>query len=151
MGAVVIRRACAADAAVLARLCEAHAAYERAAHDSEGHAARLAEALEGPGPRLHAWLAWLEGAPVGYSAATLDFSTFAARPFLHMDCLYVVEQARNHGIGPLLMAEVRALGVALGCVNLQWQTPEWNQGAIRFYRRLGATDLPKARFTLVLP
>ncbi|WLT31727.1 GNAT family N-acetyltransferase [Geothrix sp. PMB-07] len=145
---MVIRRAIAGDAVALAGLCAAHAAYERLTYHPEGHAERLAVALEGPAPRLYAWLALREGSAVGYSSATVDFATMAAHTFLHMDCLFVEEKARNGGVGALLMAEVRALGRALGCANLQWQTPDWNLDAIRFYHRMGARDLPKARFTL---
>ena len=49
-----LRPALAADAGVLAYLCAAHAAYEQIPHDAEGHAERLARALEDG--RLHAWL-----------------------------------------------------------------------------------------------
>jgi GNAT superfamily N-acetyltransferase len=37
-----------------------------------------------------------------------------------------------------------------GCFELQWQTPSWNEGAIRFYQRLGARSTSKERFTLPL-
>jgi len=32
--------------------------------------------------------------------------------------------------------------------EIQWQTPDWNENAARFYLREGASMLPKARFTL---
>ena len=38
----------------------------------------------------------------------------------------------------------------MGCANLQWQTPAWNEAAIRFYDRLGAGRLAKQRYTLPL-
>lgn len=141
-----VRPARAADAPALARLCAAHAAYERISHHTEGHAQRLADALDAG--RLRAWLGLLRGDAVGYASATLDFSTLAARPFLHLDCLYLEPAARGLGLGGELLAAVAACARALGCDQLQWQTPVWNADAIRFYDRLGATRLEKQRFTL---
>ena len=48
-----------------------------------------------------------------------------------------------------MMAAVRQRAQMLGCEAMQWQTPVWNEGAIRFYDRLGATRLAKQRYTLV--
>jgi GNAT superfamily N-acetyltransferase len=141
-----VRTAQAADADALARLCAAHAAYERMAYSADGHAHRLAQALEAG--RLFAWLGCLGGQPVGYASATLDYSTLAARPFLHLDCLYLEPAARGRGLGGDLLEAARRHARAQGCEALQWQTPVWNEGAIRFYDRLGATRLAKQRYTL---
>lgn len=43
-------------------------------------------------------------APVGYLAATTDYSTWQGARFAHMDCLFVLEQHRRHGIGRRLRA-----------------------------------------------
>jgi GNAT superfamily N-acetyltransferase len=141
-----LRAAAAADAGALAGLCAAHAAYEDIAYSADGHAARLAQALEAG--RLFAWLGFLGVQAVGYASATLDYSTLAARPFLHLDCLYLDALARGRGLGGELLGAVRDQARALGCEALQWQTPVWNEGAIRFYDRLGATRLAKQRYTL---
>lgn len=141
-----VRPACAADAPALAQLCTAHAAYERIPHRTEGHAERLADALDAG--RLRAWLGCRDGKAVGYASATLDFSTLAGAPFLHLDCLYLEPAARGLGLGGELLGAVAGCARALGCDQLQWQTPVWNADAIRFYDRLGATRLEKQRFTL---
>ncbi|HEX5738651.1 MAG TPA: GNAT family N-acetyltransferase [Hydrogenophaga sp.] len=143
-----LRPAHAADAPDLARLCAAHAAYEQMAHEPEGHAERLAQALKGE--RLRAWICLLNGQPVGYASATLDFATLTAQPFLHLDCLYLEPTARGQGLGGELLEAVASCARALGCAQLQWQTPAWNAPAMRFYDRLGATRLEKQRYTLVL-
>ncbi|MFJ7591829.1 hypothetical protein ACIQZO_31565 [Streptomyces sp. NPDC097617] len=36
----------------------------------------------------------------------------------------------------------------LGLDHVEFQTPEWNEGAIGFYDRLGATGGPKLRYSL---
>jgi GNAT superfamily N-acetyltransferase len=143
-----LRPADAADAPVLAQLCAAHAEHERIAHRTEGHADRLAEALAAG--RLQMWLGQLDSTPAGYASATLDFSTLAGAPFLHLDCLYLVPAARGRGLGAELLAAVAAQARAQGCRQMQWQTPVWNTQAIRFYDRLGATRRDKCRYTLDL-
>lgn len=142
----VVRPAMPGDAMALAGLCAAHAAYERLAYDTDGHAARLAQVLQSG--RLQAWLAVQDGRAVGYASATLDCATLTARPFVHLDCLYLDPAARGQGLGLALLDAVVGHARALGCAQLQWQTPEWNERAIRFYDRLGATRLAKQRYTL---
>lgn len=142
-----LRAAGAADAPALADLCAAHAAYERIPYSADGHAHRLAQGLEAG--RLFAWLGYWGEQAVGYASATLDYSTLAARSYLHLDCLYLEPEARGCGRGAEMMAAVRHRAQMLGCEAMQWQTPVWNEGAIRFYDRLGATRLAKQRYTLV--
>lgn len=145
-GAAAVRAATPHDAQVLSALCAEHAAYERVAFAPKDHALHLGKALAEA--RLRAWLA-IQGAEVlGYASVTLDFSTLAASPFAHLDCLYLRETARGRGLGRALMAEVKAFAAAQHCRQLQWQTPPWNAHAIGFYQSLGATALVKQRFSL---
>ncbi len=139
------------DAPALATLCREHAAYERLATcvDDVGFEARLAAALAAR--RLHTWLAWREGQALGYVSLTLDFATLGAQPFAHMDCLYLRPAARGQGLGARLLRQALDFAAAQGCAELQWQTPDWNEGAQRFYLRAGATALDKKRFVLALP
>jgi GNAT superfamily N-acetyltransferase len=77
-----------------------------------------------------------------------SFPAFDAACFLHMDCLYLREETRGLGLGRQLVMEIASLAYRLGCVNVQWQTPVWNERAIRFYQRLGAKGKQKVRFFL---
>ena len=139
-----VRQATPADATVIAQLCHAHAAYERAEYSNAGHAQRLAAALQRG--ELHGWLALRDGEPVGYATATVDFSTFSGYRYLHLDCLYLATHARGLGLGRELLLAVRRFGVTKACTNLQWQTPAWNQRAMRFYDRTGAQRYVKQRY-----
>lgn len=84
----------------------------------------------------------------GFASARLELSTWDAGRYLHLDCIYLRPNDRGGGLGRELIAEVARAAVELGAVNLQWQTPSWNEGAVRFYRRLGASAVEKLRFTL---
>lgn len=87
-----------------------------------------------------------DGTVAGYAACSEEFAFWDARHYLHMDCLYLAEEARGHGLGAALMAAVAGLARELGLEHVEWQTPDWNEGAIRFYDRLGATGRPKQRY-----
>jgi GNAT superfamily N-acetyltransferase len=63
-----------------------------------------------------------------------------------MDCLFL---APSHlGLGLLLMDAVVAEARRLGVTEVQWQTPAWNEGAVRFHDRLGARARQKPRHSL---
>lgn len=143
---VVIRRALGSDAPVIAALAAEHADYERSVARPDVHA--LAAALDAAPPRLRVWIAEADGYPVGYAAATEDFSTWRAEGFLHLDCLFVRAAHRGHGLGAGLFRRVRSHAHECGIAALEWQTPTWNADAIRFYERMGGAHTLKARFTL---
>lgn len=147
---LAIRRAVIHDVPALIAICAEHAAYERLPHDAEARASMLAAALDGPSPRLLAWLACQDGEMVGYASATFDFSTLDRATYLHMDALYVRARWRGQGIGQVLWETVRDGGTHAGCFAMQWQTPAWNEGAARFYRKLGASEHAKLRYVLPL-
>ena len=52
---------------------------------------------------------------------TSDVETWAATPYGHLDCLYVVEKYRKAGVGRLLMDAVILYAQDQGFGELQWQ------------------------------
>ena len=146
-----LRPARPADLPALVGLCADHAAHERAPYDPAGKAERLGRLLFGPQPQLRAVVAEQDGALVGYATWSAEVSTWDAARYGHLDCLYFVPEARGRGAGRRLAAHVARAAHAAGCDHLQWQTPTFNAGAIRFYGRLGATRKDKVRFTLSGP
>jgi GNAT superfamily N-acetyltransferase len=144
----VVRAAVPADASELAPLCAAHAAYERLPYQEAGHVQRLQVALSSG--QLHVWLSERDGIAVGYASVTLDFATLSGQRFAHLDCMYLAPDTRGRGDGHALMRAVQAFATEQGCTELQWQTPDWNHDAMRFYARLGARGSAKQRYTLNL-
>ena len=69
---------------------------------------------------------------------------------MYMDCLFLEEEARSFGIGEVLIEKLKEIAAENNCVNIQWQTPEFNTRAIKFYNRIGAKGKDKVRFTLSL-
>ncbi|MFI8960886.1 GNAT family N-acetyltransferase [Streptomyces sp. NPDC053493] len=146
----LVRHARPDDLPRVAELAAEHAAYEKAAPPPADLARRLHHLLFTSGTsRLRCLVAELPDTTLaGYATCAPELSTWDAAEYLHMDCLYLTESARGHGLGALLMTAVRREADALGLPEIQWQTPTWNEGAIRFYDRLGATSKEKRRYSL---
>ncbi|MDQ0994728.1 GNAT family N-acetyltransferase [Streptomyces sp. V3I7] len=143
-----VRPAILADLPTVARLCAAHAAFERAAPVPADLAARLESALFSTHPRAWCFVADLREELIGYATCSLEFSTWQAADYLHLDCLFITEPHRGEGWGRLLLDAVKRTAEAFGAAQVQWQTPDWNADAIRFYNRAGAQASPKVRFSL---
>ena len=132
----------------LVLLCKEHADYEGLHFSENGQLERWRAGFFGPMPKLYGWVCEMYNALVGYMTATIDYSTWAARPFVYLDCLYLQPQVRRKGIGRALMEELITFAQSQNCLDIQWQTPPNNEIGLRFYRALGAKELSKARFTL---
>lgn len=144
----MIRRLEPADLDGLIGLMARHAAYERASFEPADKHGALHRAFFAASPRLLGWVAADNGVPVGYATASREFSTWRAREFLHLDCLFVRETMRGRGLGKALLQAVVEEARRQGIEHLEWQTPAWNEDAIRFYHREGAVAASKARFSL---
>jgi GNAT superfamily N-acetyltransferase len=140
-----IRKAIPADIAEIINLCGEHAEYEKAEYSSEGKAEKLSAFLFAENPRVHCLIAENENGIVGYATYMLEFSTWDADFYVHMDCLYLRDFARGFGIGEALIEEIARYANANECNQIQWQTPVFNERAIKFYYRIGATSKQKLR------
>ncbi len=145
-----IRRAYLDDIDVLVQMCAEHAAYERATYETEGKAILLAQAIFSPQPRVNVWVADNGKKLIGYVSVTIDYSTWSARDFLYLDCLFVRECFRGNGVGSMLLNATIVFAQKIAAHHIQWQTPEWNVEAAKFYRRVGTVETAKRRFTLAV-
>jgi ribosomal protein S18 acetylase RimI-like enzyme len=88
--------------------------------------------------RLEALVAEDEGAILGIALFYEGLGTFRAKTFLYLEDLVIAEAARSRGVGEALMAALAREVVSRGALRLEWTVLDWNEGAIRFYERLGA-------------
>ncbi len=134
----------------LVELCAEHAAYERATYSPNGKRDALASYFFADPPRATCLLAATPNGLAGYTTWSREFSTWEACEYLHMDCLYLRPAWRGRGIGARMLQRLVADCAAAGLAHLEWQSPLWNQQALRFYQRQGATLTEKARLRLSL-
>lgn len=85
---------------------------------------------------------------IGYATYMKQFSTWEANFYVYMDCLFLTENARGYGIGEKLMEQIKRETQNLCCKLIQWQTPEFNTRAMKFYDRIGGNAKTKERYSL---
>jgi hypothetical protein len=86
---------------------------------------------------------------VGFALFFTNFSTFLAKPGLYLEDLYVQPAFRGAGIGKALLSHLGALAVARDHGRFEWSVLDWNENAIRFYEKMGATVMPDWRICRV--
>lgn len=145
-----IRNCEVSDLPKLVVLCQKHAEYEKASFSPTGKEEALKKALFSTQPKLFCLVVAANETIVGYVSYTFDYSTWDAATFIYMDCLFLEEEARSFGIGDILLQKLKEIGTEHNCVSIQWQTPQFNERAIKFYQRIGAIGKDKVRFTLNL-
>ena len=83
---------------------------------------------------------------VGYATYMKQFSTWDTDFYIYMDCLYLTEESRGLGIGQKLIERIQKEGRTFGHSLIQWQTPDFNNRAMKFYDRIGAKRMSKERY-----
>jgi len=117
------------------------AEFERLTHEVRITAPHLGEHLFGPRPYAEAVVAWLGEEPVGFALWFHNYSTFAGRPGLYLEDLYVRPAHRGGGYGAALLRYLAQRALARGCARFEWSVLDWNEKAIGFYRKLGAVPM----------
>ena len=133
-----IEPATARDVSLILSLIKGLAEYERLADEAVATEAGLRESLFGPQARAEVAIAYTGEEAVGFAVWFHSYSTFLGCAGLYLEDLFVVPQWRGRGIGRQLLAYVARVAVARGCGRMEWSVLNWNEPAIRFYRRMGA-------------
>lgn len=140
-----IRKATAADAALILGFIRALAAFERAPDAVTATEEGLIRDGFGPNPFFHCLIAEHEGQPAGFAFYFFNYSTWMGRPGIYLEDLFVHPEFRGLGIGKAMLKEVAAIAVEKGCQRMQWEVLDWNTPAIEFYRAMGAEFLDEWR------
>ena len=125
------------------------ARFEKLPEPTEAESARLGGMLFDEG-RIEALVAELDGSIQGMAIFWEALgSSFRARTFLYLEDLVVAGTARSRGVGEALIAELAREGVRRKVVRIDWAVLDWNEGAMRFYRRVGGRpETEWLRYTL---
>ena len=148
MSEVEIRFAQKDDIKSIVDLCKLHAEFEKSSYDPEGKDVKLSDALFRSEPHVYCLVALVNEKIVGYASYMKQFSTWDANQYIYMDCLFLRSEARGMGIGEKLVDRIKTEGLSFACNAIQWQTPNFNTRAMKFYSRIGAISKSKERFSL---
>ena len=131
----------------LVELCQLHAQYENAYYSSAGKEQALIDSLFTEMPLLYCLVAIVDQKIVGYATYMKQFSTWDIGFYIYMDCLFLTDESRGLGIGQKLFECIKKETLRLGCNQIQWQTPDFNKRAIKFYDRMGGISKSKERYS----
>ena len=146
---LILRPAQPADVPVVFGLIQALAEYEKLSHAVTGNPEALKEHLFGSRPYAEAILAEYAGQAVGFALFFSNYSTFLTQPGIYLEDLFVLREYRRLGIGKAILSYLAGVAIARGYGRLEWSVLDWNEPAIAFYRRMGASVLDDWRICRV--
>lgn len=100
---------------------------------------RLTTALRRPG--VQAFLARVEGDPVGYAITSENPFGLSPTPELTIEQLWVTPDARRHGVAKGLIGAVLTNAERAGCEIVVSNVPTTSRDANRFFARLGFSSV----------
>ncbi|WP_339867622.1 GNAT family N-acetyltransferase [uncultured Algoriphagus sp.] len=75
---------------------------------------------------------------VGIAIYYYRYSTWKGKR-IYLEDLVVTQSERGHGAGKLLFDRIMKKGLEENCTGMMWQVLDWNEPAINFYNKYGAT------------
>lgn len=140
-----VHRATRADMPAILELLRELATFEKLTPPDGAGYARLMRDL---GTRFDAFVAMDDGKAIGYAMIYETYSSFAARPRLWLEDMYVTPSHRQRGVGKALMREVAREAKRRQCARAEWAVLDWNTGAMKLYEDLGAKKKPWVWFEM---
>jgi GNAT superfamily N-acetyltransferase len=122
------------------------AEYERAPNEVVATENQLREVLFGSHPAAEVLLGEEAGEPVCFALFFHNFSTWMGRRGLYLEDLFVRPAMRGKGYGKALLVRLAQIAKERDCGRMEWAVLDWNEPAIQFYRKLGAT--PNEEWTI---
>lgn len=115
---------------------------ELATFEREKYAVKITEEelLEdgfGDNPLYKCIVAEHKGDVIGFALYYIRYSTWQGKTIFLEDFL-VEDKYRSKGVGKLLFEEMIAISKRLKVRQMSWQVLDWNEGAIRFYKKYKA-------------
>ena len=132
----------------LIKLCELHAVFEQSEYNSKNKKQKLEKHMFSDKPTLFCLVVEHLDKIIGYATYMKQFSTWDSDFYIYMDCLFMTEESRGFGIGEKLIDRIKIEGIKNQCTHIQWQTPDFNKRAMKFYNRIGAESKTKERYFL---
>lgn len=126
------------DVPAILALIRGLADYEHLSHEVVATEAVLRDSLFGARPAAEVLLGYAEDRPVAFAVFFASFSTFLGRAGIYLEDLFVLPEYRGRGFGSQLFRRVAQIAIERECGRLEWAVLDWNEPALRFYRKQGA-------------
>ena len=138
-----IRKATENDTDAILGLIQGIAEYEKLTHQVTATDELIRKNMFGETPYAYCYLAYRNEQLAGYALYFFNFSTFLAKPGLHLEDLFVQPEFRGKGIGKALLLTLAKEANEKDCGRMEWMALDWNTPAHDFYFSLGAEMLPE--------
>jgi len=136
--ALIIRDARLGDEDAILALLKEFAEFERLTHIFRLTTECIARDFIGAARRVRCDVAEAEGAIAGVMIWYRSYATFAARPGIYLEDLFVRPEFRRRGIGKSFIERLARYAAEEGADRIDWCVLDWNRVAIEFYQGLGA-------------
>jgi len=137
----IIRKAEEQDTALVLDFIKQLAVYEKMIDDVVATEQTLKESLFGDTKFAHVVIGEFNSQPVGFALFFTNFSTFLGRPGIFLEDLFVLPEHRGKGFGKTLLAFLAKLAVDNGFGRVEWTVLNWNEPAIKVYKKIGAKPM----------
>ena len=138
---VVLRFATPGDTSLILEFVHKLAKYERLSHEVVATEELLADALFGERPVAEVILVHHGETPAGFALFFTSFSSYLGRPGITIEDLFVEPDLRGKGIAKRLLGFIARLAIERGCGRIEWGVLDWDDPAVRMYRKSGAEAL----------
>ena len=135
---LVIRKATAGDAPLLIAMIRELAEFEHELDQVDITSEDLLRDGFRSSPCFQALIAEWGGQTAAYALYFFTYSTWAGRPSLFVEDLFVRAEFRHKGIGKALLKHMAVIAREQNCYGMRWEVLNWNTSAIDFYLSLGA-------------
>lgn len=131
---LLIRVASPKDAPVMMQLIRELAVFEKAPDAVTVSEETFIANGFGSQPVWYAYVAEIDKTVVGFALYYIRYSTWKG-PRLYLEDILITEKWRSKGIGRLLFEQLIITAKKKKFGGMTWQVLDWNEDAIRFYKR----------------
>ena len=135
---ISIRRAEKQDCTRLLELIQELADYEKAPAEVTVTLGHFEESGFGAKPVWWAFVAEVDGKVEGFALYYIRYSTWKGQR-MYLEDILVTEKMRGRKLGKLLFERLIEEAKEKGLSGIVWQVLDWNQPAINFYKKYGAS------------
>jgi ribosomal protein S18 acetylase RimI-like enzyme len=135
-----VERATERDLPLILRLIRSLAEYEKLAHAVAATEDTLRDSLFVK-RAAEVLIGYAGDEPAGFAVFFHTFSTFLGVPGMYLEDIFVEPRFRRQGLGEALLTHLAKLAAERGCGRVEWSVLTWNELAIGFYEKLGASRM----------
>jgi GNAT superfamily N-acetyltransferase len=134
---IQIRRALREDCPRLLELVHELADFEKAPHEVTVTAGHFTESGFGPSPVWWSFVVTVNGRIEGFALYYIRYSTWKGQR-MYLEDIIVTEEMRGKGLGKLLFERLLEEMKEKEFSGMVWQVLDWNEPAIKFYKKYQA-------------